>query len=350
MAPGDDEFRAWLESLGLGQHAQAFQDNDVDMGLLPWLSDDDLKEIGLSVGHRRTLRLAIDRLRAEDTEQPALAHLAAAQAHGERRQITVLACDLVNSTGLSNRLDPEDLGKLIFRYCLKCCRIIKEAGGSDARVVGDGIQALFGYPKAREDAAECAVRAGLRIADLMRHERIDDRQAIEVRVGLATGIVVVGDLVGHGFSERRAVSGPAPNLASRLQSMSEHGTVTVADETRRLAGRFFRYQDGGKHVVKGFEEPVQVWHVLGEAESNARFDSKRAVLAECIGRDESLATLAQAWQSVAEGSCRIVSLAGNRASANPACFEPPPNSWPPPRRPGSSCSARPAGSPRRFIP
>ena len=309
MAPVDDDFRWWLGGLGLGQYLQAFRDNDVDFSLVQWLSDADLIAIGLSLGHRRAFQIAVNRLRPTDAESTFGEH-AAAQARGERRQITVLACDLVNSTGLSNRLDPEDLRKVIFRYCIQCCRIIKESGGSDARVVGDGIQALFGYPKAREDAAECAVRAGLRIAEMMALERMDDCWKIDVRIGLATGIVVVSDMVGHGFSERRAVTGPAPNLAARLQSLTEAGTVAVADETKRLAGGFFLYADRGKQFAKGFENLVQVWRVIGESDSAARFDSKHAVFADCVGRDMHLDALAGMWESVLQDRCCIATLVG----------------------------------------
>jgi class 3 adenylate cyclase/tetratricopeptide (TPR) repeat protein len=306
---GDDDFLQWLEALGLGKYATRFAANDVGFDTLRLLSDADLKELGLSLGHRRMLQRAIERL-PPPTAARAPAAVPLAQTQGERRQITVMFCDLVGSSELSVRLDPEDLRSLIHAYYSSCCKVIEESGGFNARIIGDGILAYFGYPAAREDAAECAIRAGLRIVESVGRESLEGRIRIDVRIGLATGVSLISDMVGIGFSELHAVMGQTPNLASRIQSLAEPGTVTIADETRRLAGGLFVYADHGSHHVKGFSQPVQVWRVLGESRSGARFDAQHSAHVDCIGRDGQLDTLQNAWTRVQQGSSRIVTLVG----------------------------------------
>ena len=316
------EFRGWLEALGLGAHADTFASQDVDFGSLHLLSEQDLAGLGLSLGHRRILQNALAQ-RQRDVAQPTVA--AGVQAHGhahgapgtgERRQITVMFCDLVGSSALSVRFDPEDLRNLIHAYYSSCCRIIEESGGFIARLVGDGILAYFGYPAAREDAAECAIRAGLRVIESMRNQRLEGAagregdERIDVRIGLATGVSVIGDMVGVGFSELHAVMGQTPNLASRIQGLADPGTVAISDETRRLAGGFFVYADHGLHQVKGFDQPVQAWRVIGESRSGARFDAQHAGHVDCIGRDAQLRTLQGVWGQVRQRGCRIVTLTG----------------------------------------
>ena len=309
MKVGDDDFHQWLEALGLAKHAGVFADNDVGFEALRLLSEADLKTLGLSLGHRRILRSAVEQLHLRGAAHaPAVALLSGGQ--GERRQITVMFCDLVGSSELSVRFDPEDLRGLIHAYYTSCCSIIEESGGFIARIVGDGILAYFGYPAAREDAAECAIRAGLRIVESVDREPLEGRSRIGVRIGLATGVSVIGDMVGIGFSELHAVMGQTPNVASRIQSLVEPGTVGIADETRRLAAGFFVYADHGSHRVKGFDQPVQVWRVVGESRSGARFDAQHSAQVDCIGRDAQLGALQDDWQRVQQGSCRIVTLVG----------------------------------------
>jgi len=305
----DGDFREWLEALGLGAYAGTFADNDVGFDALLRLNEADLKELGLSLGHRRILQGAIEQLRLRSGERaPAAAPSPGAQ--GERRQITVMFCDLVGSTELSAKLDPEDLRNLIHAYFSSCCTIIEKCGGFTARLVGDGILAYFGYPAAREDAAECAIRAGLQIVESVGRDRLEGRSQVDVRIGLATGVSVISNMVGIGFSELHAVVGRTPNLASRIQSLVGPGTVGVEDDTRRLAGGFFLYADHGLHEVKGFDRPVQVWRVVGESRSSARFDAQHSVRAECIGRDAQLRALQDAWHRVQQGGCHIVTLVG----------------------------------------
>jgi len=303
----NDDFHSWLESIGLGQYAGTFADNDVGFAALRLLSDADLKELGLSLGHRRILQGAIQQLQAGRAASPAAA---VPSGPGERRQITVMFCDLVGSSELSVRFDPEDLRNLIHAYYSSCCRIIEESGGFIARIIGDGILAYFGYPAAREDAAECAIRAGLHIVESMKRERPAGGGRIDVRIGLATGVSVISEMVGIGFSELHAVMGQTPNVAARVQSLAEPGTVAIADETRRLAGGFFVYADHGAHRVKGFAEPVQVWRVVSESRAGARFDAQHSARVDCIGRDSQLGTLLELWDRVQQRSCRIVTLVG----------------------------------------
>ncbi len=304
-----DDFRRWLEALGLGRYAATFAAHDVGFEALRLLSEADLKELGLSLGHRRILQHALQQRQPGNAlGLPASAPAAAGQ--GERRQITVMFCDLVGSTELSARLDPEDLRSLIHAYYSSCCRLIEAAGGFIARVIGDGILAYFGYPAAREDAAECAIRAGLNIVESVGRERLAGDSRIEVRIGLATGLSVISDMVGMGFSELNAVMGQTPNLAARIQSLAAPGTVAIADDTRRLAGGFFVYADQGLHVLKGFSQPVQVWRVIGESRSGARFDAQHSPRAECIGRQAQRAALQARWDEARAGSCRIVTLIG----------------------------------------
>jgi len=306
------DFGRWLEALGLGRYARTFIDNEVGFDALRLLGDSDLKDLGLSLGHRRILQGAIQQLNPGRAPTPSAVGLAVGGpgGPGERRQITVMFCDLVGSSELSVRFDPEDLRNLIHAYYSSCCRIIEQSGGFVARIIGDGILAYFGYPTAREDAAECAIRAGLRITESMDRERPEGAGRIDVRIGLATGVSVISEMVGIGFSELHAVMGQTPNVAARIQSLAEPGTVAIADETRRLAGGFFVYADQGPHSVKGFNEPVQVWRVVGESRSGARFDAQHSAQVDCIGRDAQLAALQHTWNRVQQRSCRIVTLVG----------------------------------------
>ena len=307
MTADNGVLAAWLNSLGLGEYLQAFFDNDIDLEVVPRLSDGDLKELGLSLGHRRVLMAAAGQLQGAPGVPSGSAPL---EKLGERRQITVMFCDLVGSTELSTRLDLDDLRSLIHAYYSSCCRIIEEGGGFIARLIGDGILAYFCYPEAREDAAECAIRAGLRILETLGSEQLDGQRQVNVRIGLATGLTVISDMVGSGFSEQHTATGRTPNLAARIQTLALPGTIAVADETRRLAGGIFNYGDLGWHALKGFDEPMRVWRVESEASDNARFDAQRTEIFDCLGRDTEMAVLRQAWEAVQQGHSRIVTIAG----------------------------------------
>src|SRR5882762_553750 len=219
----------WLEKLGLGQYALRFAENGIDLSVLPELTDQDLDRLGVLLGHRRKMLRAIAELnQAELVAEPARPHDA------ERRHLTVMFCDLVGSTALSERLDPEDMWEVIRAYRAACARVIATYDGIIARFVGDGILAYFGYPLAHEDDAERAVRAGLDIIAAIGPLETRVKQRVEVRIGIATGLVVVGDLVGQGAAQEQAVVGDTPNLAARLQALAEPDSVVIAAATRRL--------------------------------------------------------------------------------------------------------------------
>jgi class 3 adenylate cyclase len=238
---------AWLRGLGLERYEAAFRENDVDAEVLPELTADDLISIGvISVGHRRRLLAAIAALGAAP---PAAAVMAAPrdappQADAERRQLTVMFCDLVGSTALSARLDPEDLREVIAAYHLAVSESVARFDGFVAKYMGDGVLVYFGYPRAHEDDAERAVRAGLGVIDVVG--RLDVKSVkLQARVGIATGLVVVVDLIGEGSAQELSVIGETPNLAARLQALAEPDAVVIAAGTRRLVGHLFEYRDLG---------------------------------------------------------------------------------------------------------
>src|ERR1700745_776263 len=234
----------WLNKLGLGQYAQRFADNDIDANVLRDLTDHDLEKIGVSLGHRKKILRAIAELDdARSGPEPAR------RDEAERRQLTVMFADLVGSTQLSARMDPEDLREVIWTYQKAVAEIVRRFDGFVAKYMGDGVLVYFGYPQAHEDDAERAVRAGLEliaaVAGLKTHA------SLQTRVGIATGVVVVGDLIGTGAAQEQAVVGETPNLAARLQGLAEPNTVVIAATTRRLLGRLFEYRDLGAVEVKG---------------------------------------------------------------------------------------------------
>ena len=243
----------WLRSLGLEEYEAAFRDNKINERVLPNLTQEDLKEIGVGpVGHRRILLEAIAALRTDAAVTgPSAAAGATSVApsvspedHAERRQVTVMFSDLVGSTALSARMDPEDLREVISAYQKCVAETVQRFGGFVAKYMGDGVLVYFGYPQAHEDDAERAVRAGLdlvaAVSDLKTHA------ALQTRVGIATGLVVVGDLIGSGASQEQAIVGETPNLAARLQGIAEPNSVVIAESTRKLVGNLFELEDLGR--------------------------------------------------------------------------------------------------------
>jgi class 3 adenylate cyclase len=226
----------WLRSLSLGQYEAAFRDNEIDETVLPSLTAEDLKELGITaLGHRRKLLDAIAALRADANASPATSPGSAAtdacpRDSAERRQVTVMFSDLVGSTALSARIDPEDLREVISAYQKCVAETVQRFAGFVAKYMGDEVLIYFGYPQAHEDDAERAVRAGLElvaaVSDLKTHA------ALQTRVGIATGLVVVGDLIGSGASQEQAIVGETPNLAARLQGVAEPNSVVIAESTR----------------------------------------------------------------------------------------------------------------------
>jgi class 3 adenylate cyclase len=241
----------WLASLGLPEYAQLFADNSIDdVSILRDLTDQDLKDVGVPLGHRRKMLRAIAELSgAAPVIQPATRHDA------ERRQLTVMFTDLVGSTALSTKLDPEDLRSVIGAYHKCVAETVARFDGFVAKYMGDGVLIYFGYPQAHEDDAERAVRAGLALVEAVGKLRVQD--PLQVRIGVATGLVVVGDLVGSGESQERGVVGETPNLAARLQGIAEPNKVVIAEGTRRLLGNLFALEDLGLVALKGMARPTR---------------------------------------------------------------------------------------------
>src|SRR5712691_3600368 len=299
----------WLEKLGLSEYAQRFAENAIDLSVIRDLTEQDLKDLGVLLGHRRKILRAIAELDAAGSAatqtEPVL------REEAERRHLTVMICDLVGSTALSARLDPEDMRAVIDAYHATCARITRTYDGFLAEFRGDGILAYFGYPLAHEDDAERTVRAGLDIIAAVARLETHAAEPLAVRIGIATGVVVVGDLSREGALREHAVVGDTPNLAARLQALAEPGTIVVAASTRRLLGDLFRLRDLGRHEVKGIAAPVAVWAVEGVSVSESRFEAARAAgLTDLIGREDELDFLLERQRLAWKGEGQIVLISG----------------------------------------
>jgi class 3 adenylate cyclase/predicted ATPase len=295
----------WLRNLGLGQYAAAFRDNEIDASVLPGLTTEDLKDLGVTlVGHRRRLLDAIAALGQEAVCAPSAAPVPAAAAEAERRQLTVLFCDLAGSTELAARLDPEDLRAIIAAYHQAVAAVLTGFGGFVAKYMGDGILAYFGYPEAHEEDAERATRASLAIVE--RVAQLDLAEKLAVRIGVATGLVVVGDLIGAGAAQEQAVVGETPNLAARLQGLAEPNAIVIADATRRQIGGLFEIRDLGAQSLKGFAVEQRVWRVVGESGVASRFEALRSGETPLVGRDEEIELLLRRWAQAKAGEGRVV--------------------------------------------
>ncbi|HJZ13903.1 MAG TPA: adenylate/guanylate cyclase domain-containing protein, partial [Stellaceae bacterium] len=306
------DIASWLHSLGLPQYEKAFRDNAIDMAVLPELTTEDLKDLGVSlVGHRRRLLGAIAALRNEGNPEPvAKPRVVTVTATAERRQLTVMFCDLVGSTALSARLDPEDLREVIAAYHRTVAEIIARSDGFVSRYMGDGVLVYFGFPQAHEDDAERAVRAGLDAIDAVRRLDVGSVK-LQARVGIATGLVVVGDLIGHGAAQEQSVVGETPNLAARLQALAEPETLVIAAGTRRLVGDLFEYRDLGAVEVKGIAGVVPAWRVLRPSGVESRFEALRgSALSPLIGREEEINLLLRRWMRAKTGDGQIVLVSG----------------------------------------
>jgi class 3 adenylate cyclase/predicted ATPase len=302
--------RDWLEEIGLAQYADAFEANDIDTDLLTQIDDQVLKDIGVSsAGHRLRLRNAIAKLApASITEAISEVPAAPLPSEAERRQLTVMFCDLVGSTPLSTRFDPEDLRDIVGAYHRCVTDTVGRFGGFVAKYMGDGVLVYFGYPEAHEDDAERAARAGLAVIEAVG--RLATQEPLNVRLGIATGIVVVGDLIGAGAAQERGVVGETPNLAARLQALARPGTLVVADSTRRQIGTLFEIEDLGPQPLAGFGEPQPAWRVVGESGIVSRFEALRSGITPLIGRDEELDLLTRRWQQAKLGEGRVVLISG----------------------------------------
>ena len=296
----------WLEELGFGQYGAAFVQADIEPAVLRDLSEADLQKLGVTLGHRKRLLRAIAEM-PEPTRRPAA--LGAASPEGERRQLSVLFCDLVNSTALAARLDPEDLREVIGAYHRCCADVIARAGGFVGKYMGDGVLAYFGYPHAGEDDAERAVGAALELVDAVRH--LNAGSILQARVGIATGLVVVGDLIGHGAAQEQAVVGETPNLAARLQALADPGMVVIGPRTRRLLGGLFEYRELGPVTLKGFAAPLPAFAVLRRGAVESRFEARQeGGVSPLVGRDEELQVLLARWRQAKAGEGQLVVLTG----------------------------------------
>ena len=304
----------WLQNLGLGQYAQRFAENDINFAILADLTDQDLKEIGVtSLGHRRQLLRAITELKAGETgtPKPATEYIAPVIPHdtAERRQVTVMFADLVGSTALSAHMDPEDLREVIAAYRKCAAETVRHLGGFVSQYLGDGVLVFFGYPQAHEDDAERAVRAGLQVVAAVAGLRT--RASLQTRVGIATGLVVVGELTDAGGPQERGIIGETPNLAARLQSSAEPNQVIIAESTRRLLGNLFELEDLGTKDLKGIAEPVRVWAALRPSSKASHFEALHGTtLTDLVGREEELELLLRRWSKAKTGEGQVVLLSG----------------------------------------
>ena len=310
------DLEQWLTAHGLAQYAKPFADNDVDFEVLGDLTEEDFEKLGVSLGHRRKLRRALEMRRGETSPQPTggvrqLSPVSAAPPDPERRQITVLFCDLVGSTELAHALDPEDASALIRRYQAACADAVTRFDGYVAKFMGDGLLAYFGYPQANEDAAEQAVRSALAIIAAVGEFKHPDGRPFAVRIGIATGTVVIGDMVGEGSARERSIAGDTPNLAARLQAMAASNEILIGSRTHQLLGTRFEYEGLGQRALKGFAAPVSVWRVLREAVAETRFAATRAAgRAAFVGRGEESALLLDRWRRATQGHGQALLISG----------------------------------------
>ncbi|MGI9491872.1 MAG: adenylate/guanylate cyclase domain-containing protein, partial [Geminicoccaceae bacterium] len=318
-----DEFEAWLKKIGLEQYLDVFADNDVDQRALPHLTEQDLKELGLSLGHRRILLAAARKQHPEKLEpagpsvQPANQPLSPSTTSqtqsgaAERRLLTVMFCDLVGSTPLSRRLDPEELRDVLKRYRNAIASAVIGYDGYVAQFLGDGVLSYFGWPRAYEDQAERAIRAALDALVGVESVKLDDNENLAARIGIASGEVVVGDLIGDAVADPETVVGETPNLAARLQGIAATGKIVISESTRLLVGTAFEFEDIGRFDLKGFGDPVQAWRVVGEARVESRFEASRGSnLTDLVGREHELGLLQEGWGRAKGGEGQVVLLSG----------------------------------------
>ena len=302
--------REWLVSLGLSEYADSFAENRIDLSILPDLTDQDLKDLGVVLGDRRRILRAI----AELAGTPAMPQLANApepmpREEAERRHVTVMFADLVGSTALSISMDLEDLREVISAYQQCVAEIVRQHDGFVARYLGDGVLVYFGYPQAHEDDAEQAVRAGLELTAAVA--QLKTRDLLQVRIGIATGLVVVGHLIPSGEWQERGIVGDTPNLAARLQGIAEPNMVVIAESTRRLLGDLFRLKDLGVSDLKGIPGPVRAWAVLQASSVAGRFEALHPTgLTALIGREEESALLLRRWERATKSEGQVVMLSG----------------------------------------
>jgi predicted ATPase/class 3 adenylate cyclase len=300
----------WLEKLGMSEYAQRFAESRVDFSVLPDLTDQDLEKLGVVLGDRRKMLRAIRELVVAVAATPERsATEPKPQDTAERRHVTVMFSDLVGSTALSARMDPEDLREVISAYQKCVAGTVGRFGGFVAKYMGDGVLVYFGYPQAHEDDAERAVRAGLELVAAVA--ALKAPVSLQTRVGVATGLVVVGDLIGSGEAQERGIVGETPNLAARLQVMAEPNKVVIAESTRKLLGNLFELDDLGQKDLKGLSGPVRAWTALRPSSVESRFEALHGSgLTELVGREEELEILLRRWSKAKNSEGQVVLLSG----------------------------------------
>jgi predicted ATPase/class 3 adenylate cyclase len=297
----------WLGSLGLDQYEDLFREHAIEADVLPELTDQHLKDIGVPLGHRlRMLRairdLAAGALPDSDSRPP---------DNPERRQLTVMFCDLVGSTALTTQLDPEDMADLIRAFQGAVSAAVSRFEGLVAKWMGDAAMVYFGYPRAHEDDAERATRAALALIEAVAELRRIQSSALEVRIGIATGLVVVGELIGEGEARLRGLVGDTPDLAMRLQGLAEPDTIVMSEATRRLLGKAFEIKALGPQTLRGFDVPVPAWLIVRERENVSRFEAARSeTLTPFVGREQEIARLVELWHRAREGKGQVALLSG----------------------------------------
>ena len=316
------ELAIWLNELGLSKYLTAFSENEVVFSDIPDLTEEDLKEIGLPVGPRRRLLKAAQALLQEsestaDPRDPESVTATAASmdrrpsSEAERRQLTVMFVDLVGSTALSERLDPEEMRDAITGFQNTVAGVVTRFEGNVAKYMGDGVLCYFGWPRAHEDDAERSVRAAIGVIQALEQSDAVAGEELSARAGIATGLVVVGDLVGEGGAQEDAVIGSTPNLAARLQALAEPGQLVIAEATKRLVGELFEFDKLGALSLKGIAAPVNAFVVTGERLVEARFDAQHTgTVAKMIGREQELALLLDRWRQAEGGEGQMVLLIG----------------------------------------
>ena len=306
------DIQQWLESIGLGKYTRIFLDNDIGIDIVADLTDEDFKELGVSLGDRKRLIAILDGkspnvIGATDTDQTADSR----SEQAERRHLTVMFCDLADSTALSENFDPEDLGEIIRKYRETCTDIILSYEGYIARYMGDGILVYFGYPVAHEEDAERALHTGLQIINSVQSLEPSPGLSLSVRVGVASGPVVVGETIGDSASREQLALGETPNLASRLQGLAKTNALVISENTRALAGDSFDYEDLGYHQLKGFSEQVHALRVTGIHKHREKLEGKpKALSLPMVAREQEMAVVAERWASVLEGNGQMVFVSG----------------------------------------
>ena len=307
-----EDVKKWLEGLGLGKYADAFAEGAIDWDVFLSLDHELLKELGVKPpGDRLRILNAIQLLGEETTNKQLNLSSDLPAVAAERRHLTVMFCDLVGSTALSASMDPEEYREVLAAYQTAASSAIKRYEGYIARYMGDGLLVYFGYPQAHEDDAERAIRTGIDIIDNVAGLSVRGGGGLQVRIGVSTGMVVVGDIVGEGASEERAVVGDAPNLAARLQGAATPDSIYLSDSTRRLVEGRFELEDLGTKALVGFAQPMSMWQAIRERVVDSRFEARTlGKVSPMFGREQELGLVLERWRQAQAGEGQMVVLTG----------------------------------------